>query len=69
MELSENSRIEEEKARAAVREKDSKINELTANLAASQKQVENYVDFISCFDCRLCVLIIMKTAGKSMVRR
>lgn len=43
LELSENSRIEEEKARASVREKDNKISELTANLAASQKQVEDYV--------------------------
>ena len=58
LQLSESSRLDEEKARGLLKEKDAQITELTNNLASAQKQVEDYVKESLLLFNRLCVLII-----------
>lgn len=45
LQLSETSRLEEEKSRGLLKEKDMKIAELNASLSSAQKQMEDYVLF------------------------
>ena len=43
--MTESYRVEEERYKATIKEKDNRISELTAELENAQKQMEDYVCF------------------------